>query len=127
MGDPEEIRLEDIEDKVILLSIAQTYKPYMDGDENAIYDIAKQAWNLGKNRESRDLAEYALAIYQNRVRGVFGIDRWKKATYDSTRWEFEGKIAPDEIRNKYLNKKIPMAFGEGQYYSHRYVNCNPNS
>ena len=127
MGNLKEIRLEDIEDKVILLSIAQTYKPYMDGDEKTIYDIAKQAWYLDKTKESKDLVEYALAIYQNIVKGVFTINKWKKYKFEPAKWEFEGEIAPDEIRSKYLNKKIPMAFGEGQYGSSRYLNCNPNN
>ncbi len=119
-----EIRMEDIEDRVILVSIAQTYKPYMDGDENTIYDIAKQAWDVGNNWESRDLAEYALAIYQNRVKGVFIIDSWKKNKFEPTKWEFEGKIAPKEVRDKYMNKKITMAFGDGPR-AYRYLNCNP--
>ncbi|MFA5736694.1 MAG: hypothetical protein WCX70_01820 [Candidatus Paceibacterota bacterium] len=127
MENLEEIRLEDIEDKVILLNISQTYRPHMEGDENSIYDIAKQAWSLSKTGESKDLVDYALAIYQNRVKGVFSIDRWKKAEYEPTKWEFEGKIAPDEIRNRYLNKKIVVAWGQGQNNSFRYLNCNPSS
>ena len=124
MENLEEISLEDIKDKVILLSVAQTYKSYM--DESVVYDIAKQAWNLDKIDLPKDIAEYALAIYQNRVKGVFSINRWKKDLFEKTKWEFEGKIAPDKIREKYINKKIVGAFGEGQYESFRYLNCNPS-
>jgi len=92
-----------------------------------IYEIAKQAWYLGKNREPRDLVKYALAISQNEVKGVFTVDRWKKYKFEPMKWEFEGRVAPDDIRTKYLNRKIPMAFGEGQYNSSRFLNCNPNS
>ncbi len=126
MPDSGEVRLEEIEDRVILLSLAKTYKPYMDGNDGVILDIAKQAWSLGKEREARDLVDYALAVYQNIVVGVFTVNKWKKAMIDSTKWEFEGEVAPEDIKNKYLYKKIPMAFGEGQYSSHIYVNCNPN-
>ena len=122
----QEIRMEDIEDRVILLSIAQTYKPYMDGDENTIYDIAKQSWEVGSSWESRDLAKYALAIYQNTVKGVFTINKWKKYKFEPGKWEFDGEIAPEEIRNRYLNKKITMAFGDGPR-AYRYLNCNPLS
>ena len=125
MENLEEISLEDIKDKVILLSVAQTYKPYM--DESVVYDIAKQAWNLDKSDQPKEVAEYALAIYQNIVKGVFSIDKWKRAMFESPKWEFEGKIAPDDIRDRYLDKKIVRAFGEGQYESFRYLNCNPHS
>lgn len=121
-----EVRLEEIEDRVILLSVANTYKPYMEGNDEIIFDIAKQAWSLGKEWEARDLVDYALAIYQNIVVGVFAVNKWKKATIDKAKWEFEGEVAPVDIKNKYLYKKIPTAFGEGQYSSHKYVNCNPN-
>jgi len=121
----EELQMDDIKDKVVLLSVAQTYKSYM--DESVIYDVAKQAWSLDKNDQSKDVAEYALAIYQNRVVGVFSIDKWKRAMFENTKWEFEGKIASDDVRSRYLNKKIVRAFGEGQYESFRYLNCNPNN
>jgi hypothetical protein len=120
----EKIELEDIDEKVVLLSIARTYKPHMDGDETTIYEISKQAWYLDKNTGSKDLVEYALAMHQNIVKGVFSVDKWKKYEFEPHKWEFEGRIAPDLIRDKYLNKKIPMAFGEGQYNSSRLLNCN---
>lgn len=122
MEDIGRINLEDIEDRVILLSVAQTYKPYM--DENTVYEIAEQAWYLDDQTESKDLAEYALAIYQNEVKGVFSIDKWRKYQFEPHKWEFEGTIAPDNIKNRYLDKKIPNAFGERQYNSSRFLNCN---
>jgi len=114
--------------KAILITINKLYRSDMTPQE--LYEATRGIWVIGPRR---DRAEYAMAIYQGIVREVYRIDKWYPAgtleyqTRDSwdvsggsvpERWEFEGKVAADEIRNEYVGVSV----GRGGQNPIRYVN-----
>lgn len=97
----------------ILIKINQSFRYGMSPIE--LYDVTRSCWKLG---ESRKKAKYAFAIFDGVIQEVYEILDWYiggltmttnindtgEPNYD--RWEFIGKLADPEIRNKYLNKKV---------------------
>ncbi|MCX6696145.1 MAG: hypothetical protein NTV84_00990 [Methanoregula sp.] len=116
-----------VDDKVILITINQLYRSNM--TPLALYEATRGIWRMGPRREE---AEYAMAVYQGVVREVFRIDEWFPSgtlpykTRDATwfkncvppRWEFSGEVAPQNIRDKYIDKSV----GKGLQNPIRYVN-----
>lgn len=84
-----------------------------DLESKTVYEAVRYAWkmNIFKARE----AEVVLASFQGIIKGVFIPHKWMQATISNfpdkedrpDRIGFEGKEAPLEIRNQYLNKRIP--------------------
>ncbi|MDA3791275.1 MAG: hypothetical protein PF503_22605 [Desulfobacula sp.] len=84
-------------------------------------------------------ADYAFFVYRGEVKEVFAIKSWYPActlTYNTRniqdairkvkvegRWEFEGKIAEDNIRNKYIGKSVKHYLPYGASNPIVYINC----
>jgi hypothetical protein len=119
----------NVHHKAILITINQLYRSDMTPKE--LYEATRGIWVC--NGPRRDKAEYAMAVYQGIVREVYRIDKWypsgegiqKYETRDSSgfkncdppRWEFEGNVAENEIRNEYIS----MSVGKGGQNPIRYV------
>lgn len=106
-----------IDEPVILLKIPRLYRPDM--SDAGVLEVTHRAWVLGPRREK---AQYALAIYDNEVKGVYSIKRWFKDELSPDRWAFEGERAGDHVRSKYINKSA-LKYTRGTYGVHVYVNC----
>lgn len=120
MNENEEIiNIEEIEDKVLLFNIIDTYREWF--TENEILEVTERAWKLDKKR--KDEADYALAVYKDKIVGVFTIISWYKDPCESDRFDFKGEIATENIRNKYINKQINTAWKQGQLTPFIYINC----
>ena len=89
----------EIEEPSVLLRISRSYREGMSSDE--VYEVTRGDWLID---ERRDQAEYAFAVYGGVVKEVFKIDRWHFA--GNRRWRFDGKVAPDAIRDKYLGEIV---------------------
>jgi hypothetical protein len=128
--------LVEIGEPVILIRINRTYQASMNKD--ALYDYTRGRWKLDTERAKN--AKYAIAIYKGIVQEVFEIHNWHKAgTTESTRkpsdnpelnstksligrFEFTGKLAPIEIREKYNSKSVKHYFVKGNSNPINYVN-----
>ncbi len=128
-----EARPVEIKHAVILINIAQLYRPGMSAPE--LYDSTRHAWRVRPERHS---AEYAFAIQGGIVRGVYEIAQWFPAgtTYrtndqhgerrhdaDPTRFEFVGHLAEPDIRKRYLHKSVEDYFAQGAQNPIKYINC----
>lgn len=116
-----------VDDKAILITINQLYRSNITPLE--LYESTRGIWRMGPRREK---AEYAMAVYRGIVREVYRIDKWYPSgtfpykTRDDTwfkdcvppRWEFSGEVAPQNIRDKYIDKSV----GKGLQNPIRYVN-----
>lgn len=107
-----------IKEPSILININQSY--YYGISEVELYDATRSAWVVGKDKEN---AEYAFAVYDGLIKEVYQIVAWfpnnstfnvrksEKTDLNEDRWEFVGKLANDEIRNKYINKNVANKIG----------------
>lgn len=78
--------------------------------------------------------EYAFAVLNNVVREVYNVEHWfaagKTACFtrsledveDPKRIEFVGRIAPDDMRKRYLFKSVGDYFKLGSTNPMRYIN-----
>lgn len=79
-----------------------------------LYDSTRASWIVGTKR---DRAKFAIASYRGLVREVYEIEKWQP---NGDRWEFIGKIAEDEIRDKYLNQSLENYIKKGGQNPIRY-------
>lgn len=87
---------------------------------------------MGKKREQ---AKYAFAIFEGIVREVYEISGWfpAGATLNSrnlsgfnseARWEFVGRRAPEDLREKYRNGDVSHLFPSGAQNPIKYLNTD---
>ena len=96
--------LEKIDDPVILININKRYKRNSGSKE--IYNATKESWKVSESRIKN--IKYALSEFEGIIIEVYKINEWYKVEKErkSVRWGFNGEIAEDIIRNKYINKSI---------------------
>ncbi len=120
----------NITDDVILITINKLYHSKISAQE--LYESTRGVWVIGDRKTK---AKYAFAIFQGIIREVYTINKWHKAgtlSYQyreidkdkhSNRWEFEGVVANQETREKYLKKSIRQYLSKGSQNPIKYVNC----
>jgi uncharacterized protein len=107
--------LTKLDDFVIFININKLYK--RGGDVEKIYQATKASWVIGKEKLNK--IKFALSEYRGLIVEVFEVDEWyevpvvDKNGKQKIRWGFNGKVASDEIRNKYINKSVAHAKKRG--------------
>ena len=113
-----------IDDPVVAICINEQYKQCKNAAE--LYTCTRGLWRLKKERAEK--AKYAIAVYGGEIKEVYEIDKWLSATKAFSdfwveklrsqgriispkehvgRCEFVGRVAPEQIRRKYINHVIP--------------------
>ena len=120
-----------ITEKVILINISQLYRYGM--SELELYDATRGIWKVGARRTK---AAFAFCVYGGIVREAYSISAWVPAGSTMTRrdfsekdyrlaerHEFVGKVAPEQMRKKYLGKSVRQYLAKGSQNPIKYVNC----
>lgn len=117
-----------IDEPVIAINLNQTYRDGIGSGE--LYDSTRGIWRIARRRAEKAL--FAFAIYKGIVKEVYEIDQWHpelsteyknrqmKHTKLKNRFEFVGKVASDDIREKYVGKQMPEMHAQNPI---RYYNC----
>jgi hypothetical protein len=117
-----------IDESVVAININQTYRDGISASE--LYDCTRGTWRLDRDRAEN--ARFAFAVYRGVVKEVYEINQWHqelsteyksrqpKQTKLKNRFEFVGKVAQDDIRDKYIGKQMPEMHGQNPI---RYYNC----
>jgi hypothetical protein len=126
----------DITEPAILIKVNQSFRFSM--TKNELYDYTRGRWRLNPERAKN--AKYGFAVYQGIIQEVYEIFDWHKAgttkscrnesgktkldTEDSLvgRYEFTGKIASKEIREKFRLKSVEHIFNKKSQNPIMYVN-----
>lgn len=102
-----------INDPVVLIRVPRLFRQGMSA--LALYEATRGVWKIGPRR---DLVKYALTVHEGVVQEAYEVAQWQPAwtaTYttrtfpDKTvrgRWEFVGRVAPPEIRDRYVGKSV---------------------
>lgn len=69
-----------------------------------VYEAVRWSWRLNRNRAAS--ADYVLGIVDGICKGVFVAERWIRT---GKRWKFEGRDAPEAVRDRYIGKRIPAS------------------
>jgi len=117
--------LKDMDSDCIIININKNYKRGLGKD--GIYKATRACWSINKNKlvdkDGNILRKYVLSEFHGLIVEVFQVDRWyqeergygqKAKKYGETKLGmcFDGKIAPENIRSKYINKSIIKVKGE---------------
>lgn len=89
---------------------------------NDLYEATRKSW-VGSKRRLENV-QFVIATYFGIVREVYEVEEWFDIFDDRTqkiRYGFEGKVAANEIRNKYLHQSAIRYKGNGNPL--KYVNC----
>jgi hypothetical protein len=117
-----------IDAAVVAININQTYKHGISAGE--LYDCTRGIWRLDRDRA--ETARFAFAVYQGVIKEVYEINKWHSEcsteyknrqptpTKSRNRFEFVGKIAQDNVRDKYVGKQMPEPHSQNPI---RYYNC----
>jgi uncharacterized protein len=117
-----------IDEPILAININQTYRHGISADE--LYECTRGIWRL--NRERATKARYAFAVYQGIIREVYDMDHWYPAGSTKYHWrqfnprqlkkryEFVGKVASDEVRDRYIGRRMPNPHTQNPI---RYYNC----
>ncbi|HBB87017.1 MAG TPA: hypothetical protein DC047_05330 [Blastocatellia bacterium] len=127
----------EIDDPVVAINIHQQF-PFARNDED-LYNSTRGLWRLDAQRAAR--ARYLFAVYQGIIKEVYEIHQciparnetkeyWRKRLLSQGRHispalnykrsEFIGQIASDDIRLKYVDRRMPVRLTENPV---RYFNC----
>ena len=102
--------------RVILINVNKT------GDEEELYDAVRYSWKISPEKAQK--AEYVLAVRRGLIIGAFVAKKWLLGTKENFpefvpdslrtgprdgRWGFHGKIASKDIRDLYVQKRVPDA------------------
>lgn len=119
----------DITEPTLLIRISKNYRQGMSAGE--LYDVTRGVWKVGERRKR---ARYAMAVYGGVVLEVYEINGWHHAgttEYKTCpiedmqvpgRWEFTGRVAADEVRDKYLGGSVAHYFKLGDRNPVSYIN-----
>lgn len=106
-----------IEEPVILININKLYQRDMTGKE--IYEATRKSWRINIDRVKN--IKIAFSIYRGIIREVFLIDKWLSSPEVQGRYMFQGKVAPKDIREKYLNKSVSKYWKKGSQNPIKYA------
>lgn len=96
-----------------------------------IYHATKGVWSMAIGQAEKK--KYVLSVFKGLVVEVFTVDKWyqEKRDYQRTSKKhgnskrlgcaFEGRVAEDEIRNRYINKSIKHKILKGSSLPFRYT------
>ncbi|AWA29898.1 hypothetical protein HYN48_07295 [Flavobacterium magnum] len=131
-----EVQSVDIQEPVILIRINKAYQSGFTDKE--LYEYTRGRWKLNPERAKK--ATYGIAVYKGIIREVYEITGVHPAGTTITtrsiksnsgldtreslikRFEFEGLLAPTDVRGKYLNKSVKHYFVRGNSNPINYVN-----
>ena len=117
-----------INEPVIAININQTYRRGISAGE--LYDCTRGIWRLDRDRAER--AQFAFAVYQGIIKEVYEINQWHQegsteyknratpSTPTKNRFEFIGKVAKSDVRDKYVGRQMSERHGQNPI---RYYNC----
>mgnify|MGYP001613520049 CR=1 FL=1 len=104
------------DEPVMLIRINQLYRYDMPADE--LYEVTRKDWKVGSRAKT---VRVACAVYAGIIREVYSIDEWLPSPEIPGSLMFAGKVAPSEIRQKYIDKSVAHVWKRGSQNPIKYV------
>ncbi len=104
-------------ERVMLIRINKRYRYDMSPKE--LYEATRKDWVISSARAR--ITPIVCSIYLGIIREVYKVDRWIPSPDVLGRWKFEGEIAPQDVREKYINKSVKHIFTQGSQNPIKYV------
>jgi len=109
--------LKSLGDGCVIININKTYRRAK--GSKSFYEATKESWVISKQRIPK--LKYVLSEYGGFIVEVFEADEWYQVKDHSgkERWGFNGKQAPEKVRNLYLNRSIVKKRGAANPVTYR--------
>lgn len=104
------------DEPVLLITINKFYSHGMPA--TALYDATRKHWKLGSRAKS---IRIVCAVYRGIIREVYVVDQWFPSDVIPGRSYFEGSVAPDEIRTRYLHTSVKKYAKHGSQNPIKYM------
>ncbi len=98
-----------IEECAILIRLTRGAIDELSPDE--LYEQTRGSWLISLRRAAK--AEYAFSVHKGVVKEVYSINGWERAGTNSKRSQFWGRLAPDEMRQRYVGQSVREHFRKG--------------
>ena len=105
------------DEPVLLINININFHKGMKSKE--IYEATRKHWVLKKSKAEK--IPVICSVYKGIIREVFESEKWMDSDKIKGRYMFEGKVASDEIRLKYLDKSVKSYLKKGSSNPIRYM------
>ncbi len=128
----EVLELDDITENIMLININKYYRKGMTPFE--LYEATRGYWVVGLEEAKK--VDYVLSVYRGLVLEVYEPKAWlpaldtmmesradetvnahkkqRKKKNQKDRYEFVGRVAADDIRDKYLHKSVASFYADGK-------------
>ena len=132
------LELDDITDYIMLININDHYRSDMTPFE--LYEATRAYWFVAQ--EERERVQYVLSVYRGLVLEVYEPKAWlpaldtmmesradetvdahkkqRKKKGQKQKYEFVGRVAAEDVRNKYLHKSVASFYASGKRNPVRY-------
>jgi hypothetical protein len=107
------------EEPALLININRRYHYKITPEE--LYVATRGNWIISRERV-KDIG-IICSVYAGIIREVYAPSSWSDSNEDG-RLCFEGRIAPNEIRDKYLNKSVAKYWKQGSQNPIKYVDLD---
>ena len=96
--------------KALKLILNQKYQKGLSSEE--LYELARTNWIVPEDLQNQ--AEYAMSVAHGTVLELYKIKKWMpvKSTSKRQRWQFEGEIAEEWLRNQCIGKEHKNRLGD---------------
>lgn len=81
---------------------------YWLNERGNVYETVRKHWRVNLNRVKK--IPYVLASHNSVIVEVYEIENWYSAEDVPGRCMFDGHVAPDEIRELFINKRLPKRY-----------------
>lgn len=98
---------EYIEPRDINYVIIKTKNTTVQRCNNSLYEASRKSWSLNLNRVRK--IKYVLSTIDGIVKEVYKVDHWDHSP-EAGKVEFTGKVAEDDVRNRFINKHLPKVY-----------------
>lgn len=103
------------EEPLLLININNLYNKMM--TTNEIYEATRKSWKISLHNANK--IKVICSVYRGIIREVFTLKEWYE--YGDGRNAFNGEIAPEEVRKKYIDKCVKEYWRKGNSNPIRYT------
>ena len=115
--------------RIVFIKVNRGFKPKEDDSDEALYAAVRHWWRVAEKRRQfggAEAPEWAAAVYDGVVLGVYRIKRWVKRPQEkdgaTQRWGFVGE-ADQKLQKLLCNRSVAHWYKPGSQTPLFYVNC----
>ncbi len=115
MYEPEKV---EILEPILLININRLFNPDMTPYE--LYEATRKHWKV--NKVKAESVKFICSVYRGIIQEVYKPQKWVKSGEYKDRYMFEGEVATEDVRQKYLDKSVKHYWKKGSQNPIKYVN-----